>query len=448
MERSERILIVDDDSTAVDLLEDLLEGEQYRVESALDADAALEHLSKRSFKVMITDLKMPGKSGLELLDHVVQHYPETQVILITAHGTIESAVDALKRGAFDYITKPIQLEELKIVIQKAIAHERMTTQNTFLKTEIQKKEQFLLETRNQRLAEIYETIANLHAVNSTVILEGESGTGKEMIARYIHSTSNRAGESFVPINCGAIPESLIESELFGFEKGAFTDAKQRTKGKLEVADGGTLFLDEINELPMKAQVALLRFLQEWEVVPLGSHRKVPVDIRVVAASNRSLKELVDEGAFREDLYYRINVIPLKLPPLRERREDIIPLARWFLDKFRMEYNLPARHLSPTAEQALLRYDWPGNIRELRNCIERAIIVTRGERIEPGALMIPSEESRPAFDFEKIGITELEELEQAYIQWVLHKLDGNKSRTARALGVSVRGLRYKLNDATG
>jgi DNA-binding NtrC family response regulator len=446
MEQRERILIVDDDATAVELLEDLLEGEGYVVESALSAEEALKQLRERSYKVMISDLKMPETSGMSLLEECVHNYPETQVIMLTAHGTIESAVEALKKGAFDYITKPIQLEELRIAIQKAIDHERLTTQNVFLRKELQRQEHFLYETQNETLQDIYRTIDNLQAVNSTILLEGESGTGKEMIARYIHNSSDRASGSFVPINCGAIPESLIESELFGYEKGAFTDAKTRTKGKLEIADGGTLFLDEINELPLKAQVALLRFLQEREVTPLGSYRKVPVDVKIVAATNRQLKELVDKEEFREDLYYRINVIPLRLPPLRDRKEDILPLARWFLTRFCREYNLGTKRLTKAAEQALERYDWPGNIRELRNCIERATIVTRDEYIEPEALMIPVEDSRPNFKFEDIGIAPLEDLEKAYIRWVLQKLGGNKTRTAHRLGVSVRGLRYKLNNA--
>jgi DNA-binding NtrC family response regulator len=445
MEHKHRILIVDDDETAVELLEDLLEGENYQADTALSVSDALEQLKARSYKVMICDLKMPKRSGMELLEEAQQLYPEMQVIMLTAYGTIESAVEALKKGAFDYITKPIQLEELKIVISKAITHERIQTQNVFLKKELEKQEHFLYETNNEELQEIFRTVDSLRSVNSTVLLEGESGTGKEMLARYLHSTSDRASGSFVPINCGAIPESLIESELFGYEKGAFTDAKQRTRGKLEIADGGTLFLDEINELPMKAQVALLRFLQEREVVPLGSHRKVPVNVKIVAATNQDLKKLVDAGGFREDLYYRINVIPLRMPPLRERKEDIIQLAEWFLKHFSLEYNLPKRCLSEDAKEALLAYDWPGNIRELRNSIERATIIARGEKITPDALMIPGHEPKPLFDFEQIGITDLRELEHAYVRWALEKLQGNKSQTARRLGLSVRGLRYKLNN---
>jgi DNA-binding NtrC family response regulator len=365
--------------------------------------------------------------------------------MLTAHGTIESAVAALKHGAFDYLTKPIQIEELTIAIDKAVAHQRMTTQNRFLKEELGRREQFLYETNNQQLESIYATIENLRDINSTVLLMGESGTGKEMIARYIHASSSRASGSFVPINCGAVPDGLVETELFGHEKGAFTDAKERSRGKLQIADGGTLFLDEVNELSMRAQVALLRFLQDRELTPIGSHRRIPVDVRIVAATNRDLGALVREGAFREDLYYRINVIPLTMPPLRERREDIIPLAYWFLEWFRQEYNLPVRSFSTEAEEALLRYEWPGNIRELRNVVERAAIIERGDVVGRGSLLIPNAEPDTDFDFERIGVVDLRWLERSYIHWALEKLGGNRSRTAKRLGISVRGLRYKLNN---
>ncbi|RKX78468.1 MAG: hypothetical protein DRP87_06280 [Spirochaetes bacterium] len=445
MKPKHRILIVDDDETALELLKDLLTGDGYIVESALTVQEANELLKQSSFRVLIADLKMPDQSGMELLKHVVRHYPETQVIMLTAHGTIESAVEALKKGAFDYLTKPVRMDELRIAIEKAIAYELMTTRYTFLKEELYKQEQFLYETRNPRLLEIYRTIETLRNINSTVLLLGESGTGKEIIARYIHSTSLRASGSFVPINCGAIPENLIESELFGYEKGAFTDAKQRTKGKLEIADGGTLFLDEIDELPLKAQVALLRFLQDREVIPLGSYRKVPVDVRIVAATNQDLKAKVDAGTFREDLFYRINVIPIHLPPLRERKEDILSLAEWFLKRFQKEYNRPAKEFTEDAKKALLSYHWPGNIRELRNCIDRASILETGEKIDTGSLLIPGNSIRGSFDFTNIGVKPLQEVERAYIHWVLDRFNGNRTRTAKHLGISVRGLRYKLNN---
>ncbi|SRR6056297_1435743 len=460
MTENRRALLIDDDTTALELIKDLLEPKGIQVHLADSVDRGIEKLSRHSYQVVVSDLKMPGKSGMDMLDYCRAHYSEIPVVILTGHATVPSAVEALKKGAFDYISKPIQIEELEMVIHKAISHEKLKAQNTFLKQELEKRDELLYETHSPELRRVYETIHNLHDINSTILLTGESGTGKEVVARLIHRSSNRSSGSFVPINCGAIPEQLIESELFGYEKGAFTDAKQRTKGKLEIADGGTLFLDEINELPSRAQVSLLRFIQERVVVPLGSTRQVHVDVRIIAASNKGLTQLVRQGNFREDLYYRINVIPLALPPLRRRAEDILPLAEWFLHKFSREYNLPVHSLSKAAEKALKNYHWPGNIRELRNCIERASIIGNSECLDAADLFLPGSgadaeaggggsqnESREHCRccFEDLGIIPLKRLEEEYIRFVVHELGGNKSRAAEKLGVSVRGLRYKLNN---
>ncbi|MFW5711112.1 MAG: sigma-54-dependent transcriptional regulator [bacterium] len=452
MRENRRALLIDDDTTALELIKDLLEPKGLQVHLADSVDRAIEQLTYNSYQVVVTDLKMPGRSGMDMLDYCRVHFSEIPVVILTGHATVPSAVEALKKGAFDYISKPIQIDELELVINKAISHEKLKAQNTFLKQELEKRDELLYDTCSPELQRVYETIHNLHDINSTVLLSGESGTGKEVVARLIHRSSSRASGSFVPINCGAIPEHLIESELFGYEKGAFTDAKQRTKGKLEVADGGTLFLDEINELPVKAQVSLLRFIQERVVVPLGSNRQVHVDVRIIAASNKDLAQRVRSGEFREDLFYRINVIPLTLPPLRRRTEDIIPLAEWFLRKFDREYNRPVRSLTPAAKSALRNYDWPGNIRELRNCIERASIITNSESLEPADLFLPGPDSDPQAAqahcrgcFQDLGIIPLKQLEEEYIRYVVQKLGGNKSRAAEQLGVSVRGLRYKLNN---
>jgi DNA-binding NtrC family response regulator len=340
----------------------------------------------------------------------------------------------------------VQIEALLMTIEKAISHVRLKEQNLFLKKQLEQREEILYETHNSQLQRIYQTLESIKNIDTTVLLQGESGTGKEIIAGMIHKSGNKGAESFVPINCGAIPESLIESELFGYEKGAFTDAKERTKGKLEIANGGTLFLDEVDELPLKAQVALLRVLQERVVIPLGSSRKVKINVRIIAATNRDLKAKVEEGCFREDLYYRINVIPLILPPLRERKEDILPLARWFLQKFSHEYNRPLRSLTKEAEQVLLSYDWPGNIREPRNSMERATIIGNGKGIAPSSLALPvcfERGTKP--EFQRLGILPLKQLEEQYIAWVVEQMGGNKTKAARCLGISVRGLRYKLND---
>jgi DNA-binding NtrC family response regulator len=438
-----RILLVDDDTTALDLMCDILSEKNYLPDISASVDAAVEKLKTQHYHAVITDLKMPGKSGIQLLEHVVGTYPDIPVIMLTAYGTIQTAVEALKKGAFDYIAKPVQLEELALALEKAIHHFRLQAQNIFLKRELQKRDEFLYGTNNAGMAGIFETIESVKNVQSTVLLQGESGTGKEVIARYIHDNSPRSGGSFVPINCGAIPENLIESELFGYEKGAFTDAKVRTKGKLEIADGGTLFMDEINELPAKAQVAMLRFLQDPEITPLGSTRRIALNVRVLVATNKDLRQLVREGRFREDLYYRINVLPITLPPLKERREDIIDMAIWFLQRFCQEYNRRISGFSSQAEKRLLSYSWPGNIRELRNCIERAVIICGEEQIGPEALHLDRDEGAPC-DFSGIGIVPLKDLQQRYIHWVLDRLGGNKTSTAARLGISVRGLRYKLN----
>jgi DNA-binding NtrC family response regulator len=353
-------------------------------------------------------------------------------------------VEALKKGAFDYIAKPVQLDELSLALEKAISHFRIRAQNIFLRHELQRRDDFLYGTKNHGMDEIFQTIESIKDVQSTVLLQGESGTGKEVIARYIHNQSPRASGSFVPINCGAIPENLIESELFGYEKGAFTDAKVRTKGKLEIADGGTLFMDEINELPARAQVALLRFLQDPEITPLGSTRRIALNVRILAATNKDLKRLVRDGRFREDLYYRINVLPITLPPLRERREDVLDMADWFLRKFSQDYNRRITGFTGEAERRLLSYSWPGNIRELRNCIERAVIIGRGSQLPPESLYLDSEDGSPC-DFTDIGIIPLRVLQHRYIRWVLERLGGNRTATASRLGISVRGLRYKLQN---
>ena len=443
MEKQSRILLVDDDTTAMDLLSEVMEERDYRVDTSSHVDEAIEKLKKHNYHALITDLKMPGKSGMDMLSWAVQKYPEMPVIMLTAYGTIQNAVAALKKGAFDYIAKPVQVDELAITLQKAIRHSRLQEQNRFLRGELKRRESFLYGTKNPELAKVFASLEKVKEVQTTVLLQGESGTGKEVIARNIHSTGPRSHGSFVPINCGAIPENLIESELFGYDEGAFTDAKRRTKGKLEIADGGTLFMDEICELSPKAQVALLRFLQEKEITPLGSVRRIVLHVRIIAATNTDLKQSVKEGTFREDLFYRISVLPFTLPPLRKRKEDILPLAMWFIQEFSQEYNRDVRGIDAEARQLLLAYPWPGNIRELRNCIERAVIISPGKEIKAEAFHLENE-VRSFFDFSKIQLVPLKELENKYIHWVLEGLGGNKTLTASKLGISVRGLRYKLN----
>jgi DNA-binding NtrC family response regulator len=452
-----RILLVDNDKTPTRLLQELLTPEGFEVDTADSGEAAILMLKKTDYKIVVTDLKMPGMSGMNLLQHCVKHFPEIPVILLTAHGTIQSAVEALKLGAFNYLTKPVQFEELLIDIRKALEIQKLKLQHQFLQEELQKQDKFLYASRSAKFNQVLKNIQDLRDVNSTILLCGESGTGKEVVARLVHKTSVYCKGNFVAINCGAIPETLIESELFGHVKGAFTDAKSNAKGKIELADGGTLFLDEINELSLKAQVALLRFLQEKEIVPVGSERRIKVDARIIVATNQVLLPLIKKGTFREDLYYRISVFPLQLPPLRERKEDILPLATWFMDEFKRAYSKPIEQLSDDVKQILLEYEWPGNIRELRNCIERASILTKGKKISRESLLLPDASTITGTDifagtdpgrdnscFDTIGVVPLKRLEDQYIRWVLEKMGGNKNLTASKLGISERGIRYKLN----
>ncbi len=448
-----RVLLVDDDETAIELMGNLLTDRGYTVATATTVDAAIQRLGNEGFNAAVTDLRMPVRGGMDLLSAATERWPEMPVIMITGHGSIRTAVEALKHGAFEYITKPIQIEELALVLEKAIAHRRLEEQNRFLKGELERTLGYHYHTNNRHLQEVYATIDLIKDQDPSVLIRGESGTGKEVIARLIHNSGHRSAASFVPINCGAIPEHLIESELFGYEKGAFTGAVKRTAGKLEIANGGTLFLDEINELSPRAQVALLRFVQELEIVPLGSSRRVPVNVQLVTATNRDLDALVRAGEFREDLFYRINVLPLTLPPLRERREDIVDLADWFLERTKVISNRAAERFSPAARERLLSYDWPGNIRELRNCVDRATIVCRDAEIGVEHLFLPTQPEPGARNDENdtfcyAGEAPLKAVEDAYIAWTLDRHDGNRAKAAATLGLSTRGLRYRLNRESG
>lgn len=438
------LLLVDDDSTTLDMLRKALTRRAYTLETAESVDEALGLLRARSFDAILTDLKMPGKSGIDLLRDCTEYYPDIPVILLTAHGTVETAVEALKLGAADYLQKPIRVEELALMLKRVLSYTRLQKENSVLRMELESRQEYLLTSENPEVSAILKVVEDFKDLNTTVLLQGESGTGKEVFSRYIHKASNRAQENFIALNCGAIPESLIESELFGFEKGAFTDARQAKKGKLELADRGTLLLDEINELSLKAQVALLRFIQEREIMPIGSEKHIRLDVRIVAATNRNLKQLVKEGRFREDLYYRINVLPIQLPPLRERTEDLIPLAEWFIRNFALKYNRQVRSLTPASITKLRSYAWPGNIRELRNCIERAVILQHGEEITPDSLLLGSETVSEPSSFEWVGEGGLRALERSYIEWLLRKNNNNKTVTAEFLNITPRALRYKLN----
>ncbi len=379
------VLVVDDQSSMRLTLTALLKQAGHTLMQAGTGDDALTKIEDNDFDVVITDLKLDKVTGLDVLKAAKTNNPQAEVIVLTGFGSIETAVAAMKAGAIDYLTKPFETEELLLAVQRATERQRLKSEVQRLRSAVEEKEQFKpgnIVSASPRMAEVLEMVHRVAPTDATVLVQGESGTGKELIARAIHQNSPRANEQFIPINCGALPENLLESELFGHVKGAFTGAHQNKKGLFEEADGGTLFLDEIGEMTPPTQVKLLRVLQDMEVRRVGGNTPVKVDVRLVAATNQKLMERIAEGAFREDLYYRLQVILISLPPLRERPEEIIPIAEHYLGVYRQKFNKSVAGFTDEAKQALLDYNWPGNIRELINAIERAVILARTENVGP------------------------------------------------------------------
>jgi DNA-binding NtrC family response regulator len=440
------ILVVDDDPEMRDLLSDVLSEEGHRVKTVASGEEALKHLSE-DIDLMITDLRLKEMEGLDLMHRVRKEKPEIAVIIITAFGTVESAIEAMKLGAYDYIRKPFKMEELILVAQKALHEGYLRREVVRLRQEIGRGYQFNnIIGKSKSMRDIFDLIQRIAGTSSNILVIGESGTGKELVAKAIHYNSSRKDRPFVPVNCAAIPETLLESELFGYNRGAFTDAKGDRAGLFEEANGGTLFLDEISEMPISLQAKLLRVLQDKEVRRLGSSRNVKVDVRVIAASNLDLDEEIKNRRFRDDLYYRLNVIQIKIPPLREHRDDILPLVEHFLAKFQKETGKKISGISESALSLLVEYAWPGNVRELENAIERAVILTRGEEILSEDL--PSSLTGNRDDFstldEAVGkqLT-LDELEHRYIARILEQTHGNKFRAAQLLGIDRKTLYRKL-----
>ncbi|MCB1082981.1 MAG: sigma-54-dependent Fis family transcriptional regulator [Simkania sp.] len=434
----EKILIADDELLIRNFLAEALARKGYEVTVTENGKKALSAFKQNPCELVITDMKMPEMGGLELLTKIKEISPQTLVIVITAFGTIENAVEAMSKGAFHYLLKPFTPECLEVMIKKAYEHLALVQENAFLK-EKEKVSHKIIATSPQMqtiLAEV-KRVAKSHA---TILINGESGTGKEVIAQAIHAFSQRATKPFIKVNCAAIPDTLIESEFFGHEKGAFTGALQKRMGRFERADKGTLLLDEVSEIPLALQAKLLRVVQEQEFERVGGTEAIHIDVRLVSTSNREMKEAINEKTFRADLYYRLNVIPIYLPPLRERKEDILPLAHHFLVEVCQRDQIPLKIFSKKAEEKLLNYSWPGNIRELRNVIEHGVVMDYSNIIEEEHLLIDLNRSE-----EVLPIFTIKELEKKHILKMLDHFDGNRTQAAKALGISIRTLRNKLNE---
>ncbi len=448
MSGPDTVLIVEDEENMRRVLRALLQRDGYEVLEAGDGTEALRILEESRVSAVLTDLKMPRMNGLEFLEQAQRRYRSLPVVLLTAFGTVGSAVEALKQGAFDYLTKPFDPEEVRQVIAKAVRTHALDERE--VRADADDDAARLLIGRSASLAAVKRVIERVAATPATVLITGESGTGKELVARQLHTRSERADAPFVKINCAAIPESLFESELFGYEKGAFTGAASRKPGRFELADGGTLFLDEIGEMPLLMQPKLLRALQEGRFYRVGATHLVTVDVRLVAATNRDLGTEVREGRFRQDLFYRLNVVPVQLPPLRDRREDIPELVELFLERFARRLGKPLGEIEPAALEVLCAHDWPGNIRELENAIERALLLSDGPRIGPADL--PAELVGPAGDAAGVPATlrerirhETRRLERDAIVEALRATHGNVTQAAQQLGLSRRGLQLKLKE---
>ncbi len=443
------ILAVDDEANQRKILAGYLKKKGYNVIEANSAEQGIELANKNLVDLILTDFKMPGKTGVDLLKEVRAKNPEAAIVIMTAFGTIESAVEAMRAGAYDYITKPIDFDELELLIQRLGERQQLISENILLKEQLAEKYKFTdIIARSSKMEEVLNLTGRVAKSRASVLIRGESGTGKELIARAIHFASQRHNKPFIAVNCSALNENLLESELFGHEKGAYTGADKQRLGRFELADGGTIFLDEIGDIPLSTQVKLLRVLQEQNFERVGGSSPIQVDVRVIAATNRNLEEFMKEGKFREDLFYRLNVVTIEIPPLHQRKEDILPLVEYFKDKYSKEVNKEKVEFSKEALDTLLKYHYPGNVRELENIIHRAVVLVRENLITTNELPInlrslPSEQpSSRSSQSQNLG-ERVEELEKELIFEALQKTDGNQSKAALQLGISERNLRYRL-----
>ena len=447
--KMKKLLIVDDDgysrSSFVSQLEDA-----YEIEEAENGDEALTKLAEADFDAVLSDIRMPGMSGIELLEKITERHPDIRVLMISALDQVDTAVEAMRKGAYDYLVKgEVVGDELGLRVDRVLEVQELKRENTRLKTELGERFSFgNMVGKTKVMDEVFELVETVAKSRSTVLINGESGTGKELIARAIHYNSPRADRPFIKLNCAALPQDLIESELFGHEKGSFTGAVKQTKGRFELADGGTLLLDEISEIEPPLQAKLLRVLQEREFERIGSGATITVDVRIVATTNRNLREEIDKGNFREDLFYRLNVIPIQMPPLRDRKGDIVQLAEHFLQKYNTENEKEIGGFNEKAIEILMAYDWPGNVRELENYIERGVVICQEPQIRENHLPLDILTGAPRTGGVDEGVsvgTTVREMEKRLILKTLEASDGNRTNAADLLGISSRTLRNKLHE---
>ncbi len=444
------LLIVEDEAKMRRLLELNLSEDGYTVLTAPDAEVGLNILRQEKIELVVTDLKLPGMSGLEFLHAIKRTHATLPVVVMTAYGTVETAVEAMKAGASDYVLKPFGMEEIKLILHKELDVHRLREENRSLREALGQKYQFRnIVAYSPRMQEVLGVVERVAATNATVLLGGESGVGKDLIARAIHEHSRRSAEAFVKVNCTAIPENLLESELFGYEKGAFTGANTTKPGRFELADKGTIFLDEIGDVPGSIQVKLLHVLQDRQFERLGGTKTLKVDVRVLAATNQDLRAALEQGTFRQDLYYRLNVVPISIPPLRERKEEIPYLVDYFIERFAKDSGKTLAGITPAALQLLTDFHWPGNVRELENIIERAVALSVGTvidvvdiRLDVSPAISTASAGTGSTPFPPEGMT-LEQFEDEIIRESLRRANGNKSQAARLLGLSRNALRYRL-----
>ncbi len=455
------VLIIDDDEAITWVVKKALEPLGYKVSSRPKLSSGLKAV-KGGPQLVLLDIILPDGNGLEGLKEIRSSYPDALVIMVTAHGKMESTVEAMKEGAYDYLEKPFDIEELKIIVEKAFRDMAVREELNSLRSAAAEAEEPRIVGRSPRIVKVFKDIGRVASKDITVLITGESGTGKELVAKAIHHNTNRRTGPFVAVNSASIPKDLMEAELFGWEKGAFTGAKEKHTGKIESASGGTLFLDEISELELNLQAKLLRFMQDKKFSPLGSNRVIEADVRIIGATNSDLRDAVSRGAFREDLYYRFNVVQIKLPPLRERREDIGPLAKHFLKDAEKRFETGKKELSKEAKEAMLKHDWPGNVRELENAIKRACVLSGGAVIEKRDLLLEEANSFSIKEFLEDKLkrylkeltkldncnlyeTVISEVEKALIKIVLNETGGNQLKAAKTLGINRNTLRTKIKE---